>query len=57
MRVHGDIARIEVDGHDLQKLVEKRIEIIRELKALGYTYVTMDLEGFRSGSMDVNIKV
>jgi TIGR00268 family protein len=57
LRVHGDIARIEVDSHDLQKLVEKRIEIIRELKALGYTYVTMDLEGFRSGSMDVNIKV
>lgn len=56
LRVHGDIARIEVDSHDLQKLVENRTKIIHELKALGYTYVTADLEGFRSGSMDVNMK-
>ncbi len=56
LRVHGDIARIEVDSHDLQRLVENRAEIIHEMKALGYTYVTADLEGFRSGSMDVNIK-
>lgn len=56
LRVHGEIARIEVDSSDLQALVERRKEIISGLKKLGYTYVTLDLEGFRSGSMDVNIK-
>lgn len=56
LRVHGEIARIEVDDRDLQLLVERRKEIIGDIKKLGYTYVTLDLEGFRSGSMDVNIK-
>lgn len=56
LRVHGEIARIEVDDRDLCTLVERRKEIISALKELGYTYVTLDLEGFRSGSMDVNIE-
>lgn len=56
LRVHGDIVRIEVDDRDLYILVERRKEIISYLKKLGYTYVTLDLEGFRSGSMDVNIQ-
>lgn len=56
LRVHGEIARIEVDSVDLISLAEHRKEIIGGLKKLGYTYVTLDLEGFRSGSMDVNRK-
>lgn len=56
LRVHGEIARIEVDSVDLISLVKRRKEIISGLKKLGYTYVTLDLEGFRSGSMDVNRK-
>lgn len=52
LRVHGEIARIEVDSRDLKILVEHRKEIISGLKKLGYIYVTLDLEGFRSGSMD-----
>lgn len=56
LRVHGEIVRIEVDSRDIQMLVEHREEIMISLKELGYTYVTLDLEGFRSGSMDVNIK-
>ena len=56
LRVHGDIARIEVDEKDLSKIVEERNDIILKMKELGYAYVTIDLEGFRSGSMDVNIK-
>lgn len=55
LRVHGEIVRIEVDVKDIQKLTEKRERITEYLKKLGYTYVTVDLEGFRSGSMDVNI--
>lgn len=56
LRVHEEIARIEVDSRDLQRLLDHRKEIISRLKELGYTYITMDLEGFRSGSMDVNVQ-
>lgn len=56
LRVHGDIARIEVDQKNLSLLLQKREGIIAYLKQLGYVYITIDLEGFRSGSMDYNIE-
>lgn len=56
LRVHGKIARIEVDLPDLPVIIEKRELITEYLKNMGYTYVTLDLEGFRSGSMDAEIK-
>lgn len=52
LRIHGNIARIEADGDQMKKLVEHRAEIVKYLKDLGYSYITLDLEGFRSGSMD-----
>ena len=52
LRVHGDIARIEVCGTDFEKLMGHKGEIVSFLKGLGYPYITLDLEGFRSGSMD-----
>ena len=54
VRVHGDVARIEVDLADLPRLAEAgfRERAVRGLRALGYRYVTLDLEGFRSGSMN-----
>lgn len=55
LRAHGDIARIEVDEKDMDKLLENRMGIIDYLKALGWQYITMDLEGFRSGSMDIHM--
>lgn len=54
VRCHGDIARIEVLPAQLPKLVENREAVIARFHALGFRYVTMDLEGFRSGSMDKN---
>ena len=45
-------ARIEVDLTDLEKLLENREELVEKIKGLGFARVTMDLEGFRSGSMD-----
>lgn len=56
VRVHNDIARIEVEQKELTKFLENRKVIIDYLKNLGFVYVTLDLEGFRSGSMDVYIK-
>ena len=46
------LARIEVDREDLGKILENREELVRKIKKLGFARVTMDLEGFRSGSMD-----
>ncbi|MGN0170807.1 MAG: ATP-dependent sacrificial sulfur transferase LarE [Lachnospiraceae bacterium] len=55
VRVHGEVARIEVDVEDEDKILKHRTEIVEKIKALGYKYVTMDLEGFCSGSMDRNL--
>lgn len=54
VRHHGDIARIEIAREELPKAmtVEMAREFTRTFKALGFTYVTLDLEGFRSGSMN-----
>ena len=54
--VHGKIARIETDPQDMSKLIEERDSVIEYLKKLGYTYITLDLEGFRSGSMDIDLQ-
>lgn len=48
----GELARIEVEPEDFGRLLAHRDELVAALKALGYTYVTLDLTGFRSGSMN-----
>jgi len=55
LRVHGDMLRIEVDDADILNVIEHRKEIVSFLKDLGYVYINIDLEGFRSGSMDYYI--
>lgn len=54
VRHHDQIARVEVEVEALQKLVEPslRAKIVENLKRLGYTYVTLDLAGYRTGSMN-----
>jgi uncharacterized protein len=52
VRHHDQIARIEVEPEDLDRVLTRRDQIIQEFEALGYTYVTLDLAGFRSGSMN-----
>jgi uncharacterized protein len=54
VRSHGDIARIEVSPHDLPRLVEPalRARVTESFRTYGFSYVTLDLQGFRSGSMD-----
>lgn len=56
VRVHGDIARIEVDCGDMGVVMKNKKKIAEYFKSLGYAYITLDLEGFRSGSMDQNIQ-
>jgi ATP-utilizing enzymes of the PP-loop superfamily len=54
VRVHGDVVRIEVEADDLARLADPalRERVLAGIKTLGYRYVTLDLEGFRSGSMN-----
>lgn len=52
VRIHGDIARIEVAPENFKKLLELREKIYREFNALGFSYITMDLKGYRTGSMN-----
>ena len=52
VRHHGDVARIEVPLSDLAGILERRTGIIAALKAIGYLYITLDLAGFRSGSLN-----
>ena len=52
VRLHGDVARIEAEAKDLPTLLENRSAIVNELRGLGFSYVTADLEGYRTGSMN-----
>lgn len=56
IRVHGDILRLEADDTQFQLLMQHRLEVLDCLKKVGCPYITLDLEGFRSGSMDIHIK-
>lgn len=52
VRHHDQVARIEVLPDDFPTILAHREEVVAEFKALGYTFVTLDLAGFRSGSMN-----
>jgi len=52
VRHYGDTARVELDGDELATAVERRQEVVAAVKAAGYRYVTLDLEGFRSGNLN-----
>ena len=52
VRHHGDVARIEVPSADRGRLLASAESIVPKLKRLGYVWVSCDLEGYRSGSMN-----
>jgi len=52
VRHYGDTARIEVELPELARVVAERAAIVEAVKAAGYRYVTLDLEGFRSGNLN-----
>ena len=55
IRLHGDVGRIEIAKKDFSKFLGQKDKIITNLKKFGFIYITMDIEGFRSGSMDIVI--
>ncbi len=54
VRHHGDTARLEMDPADMPRVLDDQVRdtILRELRALGFRYVTLDLQGYRSGSLN-----
>lgn len=56
LRHYNGLCRIEVDKKNIPVLIRKRNLIVRNLKRLGYSYVTLDLEGYRQGSLNEVIK-
>jgi uncharacterized protein len=52
VRYHGDVARIEVPAGDFDTVVAKGKRIYEGLQGFGFTYVTLDLRGYRTGSMN-----
>ncbi len=56
VRIHNNIARIEVTKDEFKKLLNHSCIITEKLKSYGFKYVTMDLEGYRTGSMNEVLK-
>ena len=51
VRLHGPTARIEVPPSDLERIAAQHLLISDQLRRYGFTYVTVDLQGYRSGSL------
>jgi uncharacterized protein len=54
VRHHDDLARVEIAREDMPRALDPdvRAAIVRELKAVGYRYVSLDLQGYRTGSLN-----
>jgi len=56
LRHYNGLARIEVLKKEIPTLIKKRSLIVEKLKKLGYNYVTIDLEGYRTGSLNIGVR-
>ncbi|MFH1626132.1 MAG: TIGR00268 family protein, partial [Pseudomonadota bacterium] len=54
VRYHNEVARIEVAPHELPRFYDRttRHKVVNRFKEFGFTYITLDLEGYRRGSMN-----
>jgi len=52
VRHHGDVARIEVDGAEIERLVTQRERVVDAVRKAGYKFVSADLEGYATGSLN-----
>ncbi|MGA7145510.1 MAG: TIGR00268 family protein, partial [Desulfobacterales bacterium] len=54
VRMHGKVARIEVETADIERLIHQktRAAIVKELRKIGFAHVAVDLEGYRQGSLN-----
>jgi uncharacterized protein len=52
VRHHGEVARIEVDGAEIDRLVAERAQVVEAVRKAGYKFVSADLEGYATGSLN-----
>ena len=52
VRHHGDVARIEVDGAEIGRLIAERERVVEAVRSAGYKFVSADLEGYSTGSLN-----
>ncbi len=52
VRIHGMMARIEIEPDEFEKLLQVRDQICLQFRSFGFSYVTLDLQGYRTGSMN-----
>ena len=52
VRAHGDLARVEAEGEDMAAIFRARDEVSAKLRAMGFAYATLDLKGYRMGSLN-----
>ena len=59
VRHHGEVARVELGPDEMGSALEPatRDAIVRDLKAIGYRYVTLDLQGYRMGSLNEGVRL
>lgn len=53
VRIHQNLARIEVLANDFEKILPMRDEIVKSFKEFGFDYISLDLQGYRTGSMNI----
>ncbi len=59
VRYHGEIARVEVEASELSRFLDEKIRarVVTFLKEAGFTYVTLDLQGYRTGAMNEGLAI
>ncbi len=59
VRIHGRMARVEIESGEFEKLIdsENRNRIVEEFKRYGFTYIALDLMGYRTGSMNEELSL
>jgi len=55
VRIHGNLARIEISPTDFEKILPLREDIVKNFKNLGFDYVSLDLQGYQTGSMNIGV--
>jgi uncharacterized protein len=56
VRHYGDLARLELGAGEISAAFSRRAEVVGAVKGAGYRYVTLDLEGFRSGNLNEGVR-
>jgi uncharacterized protein len=59
VRYHGELARVEVEGKEIDRLLDENLrqQVVRFLKEVGFVYVTLDLQGYRTGAMNESLNL